>query len=238
MIRIKKASGHIEVVLSFVIFISFVIFLFAMFPVYQIKKSEIGLDSAERGILNFTSAKANYFVIVLNKSTQCFSYPSQDISSKLIVRNSSGGRINAKSEGGIWYVQETALLNDKFYGFYYSSEFSEEGYGVISGECKNLTNQSISYEIGLVRRDEVVSYSKMASLINNYNLKYGEIRGNFSMPAGENFEFSVVDLKGNIILNASRKKPERTTVLSRNTPIQMVYNNGTYVFGMLNTRTW
>jgi len=250
MIRIKKitgkkASGHIEIVLSFIIFISFVIFLFSVFPVYQIKKSEIGLDSAERGIINFTSAKVNYFALFLNRSAECFSHPTKELSSKVIAMDFEGDRITAKSENDNWYIKDTDYSypgHGKFYGIYYSGEFSEEGYDTIPGdlstECKNLTDQDIGYEIGLVREDYAPSYDKTVSLIEKYNAHYEEVRGNFSIPAGENFEFSIVDLKGNILLNASRNKPERTTVLSRNTPVQMVYKNGTYVFGMLNVRTW
>jgi len=241
----KKATGHIEIVLSFIIFIGFVIFLFSVFPVYRIKKSEIGLDSAERGIMNFTSAKVNYFALFLDRGAECFSHPIKELSSKVIAMDFEGKRITAKSKNDNLYIKDTDyshLGHGKFYGIYYSGEFSEEGYDAIPGdlatECKNLTDQGIDYGVGLVREDYAVSYNKTVKLIDQYNNRYEEVRGNFSIPAGENFEFSITDLKGNIILNASRKKPERTTVLSRNTPIQMVYKNGTYVFGMLNVRTW
>ena len=234
----KRASGHIEIVLSFVIFISFIIFLFSVFPVYQTKKSEVGLDSAERGIINFTSVSVNYFSLVLEESAGCFSYPSQDLSSKIIVRNFEGVRVNAKSLGGIWYIKDAG--NGNFYGIYYSSEFSEEGYDAFDQTegCDDLAGQDISYRVGLARTDNLISYDKAVNLTYRYNLNYGELKGNFSLPAGENFGFGINDLKGKIILNTSNKRPERTTVLSRNKPIQMVYQNGTYVFGMLNTQTW
>ncbi|MFH1710732.1 MAG: hypothetical protein ABH840_00300 [Nanoarchaeota archaeon] len=242
MFNIKKASGHVEVVLSFVIFIGFVIFLFSVFPVYQNKKSEIGLDSAERGILNFTLVEVNYFDIVLEGSTECFSYPSKDISSKIIVRDFEGKRLEGKSVGDILYIRDEDYSlpgHGKFYGIYYSSEFSEQGCDNIdTGACESLEDQSIDYEVGLVREDYMVAYNKVLDLTGEYKLNYGSVRGNFSIPKGENFEFAIADLKGKIILNATRKKPERTTVLSRNTPVQMVYQNGTYVFGMLNIKIW
>ena len=249
--RTKKASGHIEIVLSFVIFIGFVIFLFAMFPVYQTKKSEIGLDSAERGILNLTSVEVNYFSIIFTdhykryKNYQCFYYPARDASSKIVVKNASGDRVNATSIGSNWYVCDQSWTQgnyDTFYGFYYSSEFLEEGYGLPSPipNCADLKvkNDQVGYDIGLVRADYMISYNKTVNLTRTYSDSYESVKGDFSIPAGENFEFAITDLKGNIILNVSRNKPERTTVLSRNTPIQMVYKNGTYVFGMLNVKTW
>jgi len=248
-IKNKKASGHIEIILSFVIFTSFVIFLFTTFPVYQTKKSEIGLDSAERGILNFTSAKVSSFSLVFtdNRDQSCFFYPSKDALSEVIVKNSTGDRVNAETSGINWYVYDANWkpgLNDKFYEIYYSSEFSEAGYEIPASlknnECKDLKTGggNWGYSIGILRQDYKMSYNMTVSLISLYNSSYDSVKGNFSIPKGENFEFSIVDLKGKTLLNASRNKPERTAVLSRNTPIQMVYKNGTYVFGMLNVKIW
>ncbi|MBU4086862.1 MAG: hypothetical protein KKB21_04785 [Nanoarchaeota archaeon] len=232
---VKKASGHIETVLSFVIFISFVIFLFAIFPVYQPQKSEIGLDSAERGVINFAAIRVDYMTLVLNQPTSCFSYPAINSASKIIVRDSSGERVNAKSDGINWYISGSG----SFYGVYYSTEFSEGGYDEFdSTDCLSLGEQGISYESGLERHDIVVSYRRVLELIELYKSSYESVRNNFSIPSRENFGFAITDLRGRYLLNISKSRPERTSVLVRNTPIQMVYENGTSVFGMLNIQSW
>lgn len=234
----KRGNGHIETVLSFIIFISFVIFLFSVFPVYKSGKSKVGLDSAERGILNFTGSKLTYFTIAINGTpSKCF-YFDYYVSGKAIVKNASGERVEAKSSGDRIYINDSS----DFYNIYISDEFVENSFPIEN--CENLSklphdlSHDLNYEKGLVREEDVISYNKTLALIERYNSSYATLKTGFGIPKGEDFGFRITDLKGIVMLNTTKKRIDRIEVLASNVPEQVIYENGSSVFVMLNIQTW
>ena len=71
MIKNKKGISHIEVIISLVIFIGFLIFLFVFLkPVRNREISQTILDTAENGILDFLEVDYNYISVKLKLLTQ------------------------------------------------------------------------------------------------------------------------------------------------------------------------
>lgn len=233
----KGSSGHIEIVISFLIFISFVIFLFSVFPVYKSGKSEVGLDAAEHGILNFASEDVYYFTVILNLTEQlkedcfCIYYASQNPGNP-IAKNESGNLVNTT-----FSLADGICINDKekFHVIYSSYEFKETP--VDKSKCKILSKLSGDYLIGLESSTRMIFYDKVVSLTNEYNSNYEKLKGDFGVPKKEDFKFKITDLKGAEILGTA-KNTGRVEVLARNIPGQLAYENGSSVFVMLNIQAW
>jgi len=232
----KKALAiHVEMILSFIIFVGFVIFLLAAFPVYKPSKSTLGLDAAERGVSDYVSSNVKYFTVVLNKtvSKTCFCFENNSGIDRVVAMDEHGGII------GSYYYNGLICINDKedFHSVYSSTEFREERF---TGECENLDNTTRGYLIGLEDDISMASYNKIANLTKIYNTDYENLKNRMSIPAGEDFGFRVVDLKGREILNLSamKNKPAKTQVSARSFPAQIVYENGSFVFAMINVQEW
>lgn len=233
----KKASGHIETVISFVIFIGFLIFLFSVFPVYTPEKSIVGLDSAERGILNLASMQVKQSTIVLNSvvsEKSCFCFTSTTLS-KVVVRDE-----NSKPVSSSYFPADRKLCingGERFYEIYSSDDFIETAF--VPDDCRILTGEE--YSVGFVREIEAVSRDKLAGLASDYNSDYAKLKQELNLPKTDDFGFKINDIRGASILpeiNASRSKPEKTEILARNVPVEIFFNNGTSIFAMINIQTW
>lgn len=234
----KKALAiHVEMVLSFIIFIGFIIFLLAAFPVYKSSKSTIGLDAAERGISDFVRLDVRYFTVVLNKTiasgNNCFCFENSSQLDKVVAVNDGGELIGANYSDGWVCINDT----DSFHSIYSSSDFKEASF---TGECENLNKTLNDYLIGLEDDIEMVSYNKTLKLIENYTSNYENLKKSLGIPIKENFGFKVVNLKGEEILGLKAMKniPAKTQVLARNVPVQIAYGNGSFVFAMINVQEW
>jgi len=231
-IKTKQGFSHIEVVLSFVIFLGFLIFLFAIFNPFKINsKSDVYIDITERAIMDNISAKVDFFTMKLKEDASgCFYFTYGLNLSNIVVKDNSYSRTDASS---ILIDNKKQIKIDgagNFFYIYSSDEFEES---VVSGSCEELTGDE--YNIGLFRSYEMVSFSKLNSLAENYNSDYLNLKKGMGLT--KDFSFNVRESSGNITLTTNKKTP-KTEVFARDKPIQLVYQNGSFKYAILNIKTW
>lgn len=226
----KRGMEHVEVILSFVIFIGFLIFLLVIFrPFEKADKSSVYLDTVERGIKDFANIQVNYTSLILNNSfIGCFyiNYPCD----KVIVKDKDDNIINAKCGEGKVYIGGSG----KFYSIYSSEEFEENSFDVRG--CQFLDESN--YSFGLFRSYDMVLYERLLGLKEKYETDYTGIKKDFNLPASENFAFTIKDTTQNIMMQTNKTVPKRLTVLARDAPIQIIYKNGTIKYAILNVQNW
>lgn len=233
MMENKKGISHIEIILSFVIFVGFSIFLFAIFKPFNIsQENDIYLSILERNIENFSDVEVNISVLSLNqKPDNCF-YLAYNTSS-IIVKNESYSNVKAFSEK----TNEIKVYingSENFYYIYSSNEFNENGF---NGEnCNKLENAN--YSLGLFRRFSMFSYRRLEKLNDSYNKDYENLKKELSIPETRDFSFSIKDSLSNNLINTERKTPSRIKILARDTPIRIAYQDGTLKYAIMNVRTW
>jgi hypothetical protein len=232
---IKKGASNLEIILSFVIFVGFIFFLFLAFPLNRTQTSTVGLDSAERAIMNFTNIDLVYFSAVFSDESMaqnektCFSFQPGRILDKVIALDENDNRVNAMSDGESINVEG----NGRFFQFYSSNEFVENSF---NEDCTQMN--SSDYGIGLVREYSVLSGSRIELLKGMYDKDYLNLVINFSLPSKSNFGFTLREINGTEIMNATRKKPVRGNVLARDLPVQIVYSDGELKYAMMRIETW
>lgn len=207
-----------------------------MFPITSTEKSKVGLDAAEQGIINFSSSELTYFTVSFNETEinknnrGCFKFnPEIDITN-ITVLDENDIRVNAT-----WKNKKIIVNGTKgFYQFYSSPEFTEAEFEY-SG-CDEITEKD--FKIGLIRKYEVLSYNKIKNLNDSYSSSYNNLKINFNIPKRENFGFILRWVDGKEIFSAMKNKPERGEILARDTPVQMIYSNGTSRYGILHIETW
>ena len=117
----KGAVSHIEMILSFIIFVGFLIFLFAIFKPFRIaSSSETYVDVVERGIKENVSVNVNFQTLKLTGTNPgCFCIPYS--LKKVIVKNVNEVKIldsNVETDGNRLCIKNSQIF------FYISS--SEE----------------------------------------------------------------------------------------------------------------
>ncbi|MEK6820603.1 MAG: hypothetical protein AABX71_02725 [Nanoarchaeota archaeon] len=234
--RGKKGASHIEIVLSFVIFLGFLIFLIAIFKPFDIiRGGETYLDIAERGIKEKGSVELRFLTLKLdeNKSLEkcfCFDYGFEDV----IVKDKNYEVVNARSKKG---KEEKICIDSAEYFFYIYSykDFVENNFD--SSECISLGEGD--YTLGLFRSYDLLSWKKLNSIREEYEANYTDIKSEFGVPASKDFSFSIRKTgEDEVILETEKKPGKGVRVLARSSPVQIAYSNGTLKYAILNIQTW
>lgn len=222
----KKGISHVEVVLSFVIFLGFLIFLISIFRPFKVTSGD-NLDLLERGIKEYASTDINFVTLKLNSPASCFSFNYN--LSNIIVKTETGiAEAYSKKENSLEKIYIKGL--GEFFYIYSNEDFAEKSF---SDSCISLDESN--YTLGLFRNYNIFSFDKLKNLAENYYLDYENLsRG---LAAGKDFAFSLKNYEGISILNALRNIP-KTSVYARDLPIQIVYNNATFEYAVLNIKTW
>jgi len=229
----RKGISHIEIILSFVIFAGFLIFLLAIFnPFRSYNPSSVYLNILERGIINNISSKVDFFTLRLNKNIpNCF-YFSYDMGLKNVsAKDKDYNKVEAKSILAGDKKQITVNGVGDFYYIYGYEGFEEDNINQVCKELKKVDD----YTIGLSRTYDMVSFTKLLAFQERYNSDYTGLKK--ELETTQDFSFNVKDSLGNVSLSVTKNVP-KTNVFSMNAPIQIVYNNGSFKYAILNIQTW
>lgn len=223
----KGAFGHIEIILSFIIFAGFVLFLFVFLnPLKKATISEQELDIAERSIFNNLKIQLNYTTInveTIPGGQICFEF-NYITDSNIYVEDISGERVPAKAEGGKIYIQGTG----GFYYIYFSSEFGEDS-------VSNCYSNPIT-EIGTKKKLEVLYYPYIEEFKLNYEENYEGLKENLGITT--DYGFVIYDSLREIEkINIMKDKTGRE-IFSVDKGYQMLYQNGSREYVKVNLQIW
>ncbi len=237
----KKAVSHVDIILSFVIFTGFLIFLIAIFKPFKISGGEeVYLDMAERKIRDLTSTEVKFLTIRLNANTEiencfCFDYDFSNVT----VKNKNYSFVNAlsKEKGKGRKGRKVCIDNKEVFFYIYSCEdFKEERFD--SSNCIDLEENN--YTLGLFRKYDMASWRKLNELNKSYEENYDEVKNEIGLPGSKDFSFNIrkTEAAGEVILRVKKEPPKGVKVLARDIPIQIVHENGTLNYAILNIRVW
>lgn len=227
----KKGMSHIEVILSFVIFVGFLIFLLAIFNPFKSEgKDRSYLDVLERAIIQNTSIEVEFMSVNIETlQNECFSldYALDNI----IVRDENKNIIPGYSSNNKLFING---IGKKFLYIYSSEAFEEQTF---SGECNQLS-EGTDYTLGLYRVEKYISNDSLNEIKNKIDdaTIYMELKRYYEIPNSMEFSFSVRDTAG-IYLISSRTKDAKE-IISRDIPIQIIFKDGSIKVAILNIKIW
>ena len=226
----KKAMGHVEMIISFVIFVSIITFLLIMFRpmIVFTKTTSASLDISESQILENISIKLTVQSINISNEVldgNCVSLAKPEaIQDKIIMRNSTYNRINVKSDG-------TSIKFEKsgnFYRIYSSEEFAESNYNPV--ECL-----SQNYDLGVVKTYYKVSETYLNSLFGNYTADYQTLKTQLGLK--NDFNLILRD-NGGELSRAEIYKPSGIEIMARDVLIEILDKDGNVKSVILNIQVW
>jgi len=252
----KKRGSHVGIVLSFVIFVTFLVFLYTIVePEIRVQQDrESLLDYLKIELMEEFSANLTSVTISINKTTYIHNCVILEnltneagIGSSLIVKDEIGNfaAANLSENDYTGLIINRENVENVFFKIYNSEEFSElEEREVKWGECTSLEKDEewrgkpSGYSIPLIIKNEYVFEKKVVELINEYESEgvYENLRKELKIPSGTEFGFSFTYSNGTIIETKEKEIPTKVQV--REIPVQYVDKEANILLGSMNIKIW
>jgi len=238
MIKNKSAQGHVEIIFSFVIFILFLsLLLFFFNPFKTENRTETYLDLVQNQIEKRITKEIDLLTLSINQSSSvsgCKYFPYNYSKNNSIITKDLSENIFSSNYD---YINEKIYINfldtNKFYLIYFSDDFN-----ATSGCNDGIPLESGNYTLGLLRTYDVVSFKQLnENLSIEYNNNYNDLKKKIGIPQTKDFALNFYKIDKTPILNLG-KSPEKTITYARTVPIQLVYENGTFIYGFMQIKIW
>jgi len=206
---LKRSQGHVEVILSMILFIGALIFIFVFLNPAIKKKEDINIDKIQEKIINNISSTIGKLAVVTESVGDCYSLDevNDDYGNNFIeVRN-----------------------DERSYTIYYGDFFDYDFIEVIS--CP------LNFKLGSYTEEKIIVYEKIQKLKNNYN-NYNLLKRNLGVD-DFSFKVKNIDGNIIEELSVSDEKiPINVDVASKDITIRVMNNKAEISEYILNLKTW
>jgi hypothetical protein len=238
LIRGRKGQTHVEMVLSFVIFLGFVLFLFFIFNPFQQTANPKLVDFAINKIENEVSVNLRSVGVKFERDSDtpppdpvysnCFSLPAVDLVDDLgddefecrgknvVVKNSEGVRVDASYDLATGNLLIEAKDVKNFFTIYCAEGLVQEGSLI---NCESVPN-----ELTIVVEKKVWSEAKLVEFKSRYDSNYKDLRKKI---VGRD-DFGLRILEAGFVdvtrggLNMPEEQPKGLTVYAKTLPVQVM----------------
>lgn len=234
----KKAS-HVGLVLSFVIFITFIIFIYSITsPLTTVDRGKQDLlEFLKVELINeFSSDMTTETILITNTEVpNCVKIDTEGESSMITIAKDEGtGEIlESYFDGGEVEIKRNGATRIKVY---YSNKFINEKEEI---GCTAKIVEGDDFNFGLIRtleyvfNNSIVNFSQYISTPENYEA----VKEKFNIPASDNFGFVFEDGDRNVIVETQEKEVS-TDIYVEEIPIQYVDNEANIKPGFLKIKVW
>jgi len=236
----KRGLSHLEAILSFVLFIGFLIFAFFFFNPFESNRLlDSSLEYAANEIYDVSEVQLeSYSVVIGNDVSDRFvgfeidrvDPPEFDVN--VSVKDEQGNLLDAEYENGIVYVdRDHEGVSANFLTVVFAEGFLEEE---VSGA---VILEKANYSISSSDISKIVSELRLVDLNYSYHGDYIGLKKDFNLPNRIDFGF-ILMVEGDIRVDAERSIPDNLEVVSRTDRIELLDRDGGVVFADLVIKTW
>ena len=179
----NKKGSHIGVILSFIIFVTFVVFMITVLkPTSNIPYKGLSLvNSLKTNVENYVSVEVTSFIFTLQGTATCVSFDESNFSLSYLnhsVRNQNNEIPNSYRNSTILYIENSA--SDTIYKVDYSTQ--ELNYTLFENPqgCEELTMNSI-------KKDKKIVEPKIIELITKQEMNYSGLKQDLKISSNKNF---------------------------------------------------
>lgn len=210
-IRYRKSQSHVEMILSFTLFVGVLIIVFIFInPFSKSGEKNNDIEQFFNIFLNEISLNAGKISVIVNSDNDCYNRPSQFGEKFIEVQDSS---------------------NQRKYTLYFSDSF---GIGSISCSARAKRN----YTLGVYSEESIILYEKIANLKTRYESDYESLKQSLGILG--DFSWTFKNLNGEEIsqLSVSREIPSGLNVETKEIPVIIIDKSGRFYEYMLNFKVW
>jgi len=252
----NKNGSHVDVIISFVIFISFVAFLYILLqPTLTLKQSkQSSAESLEKSLINnLSNGSTNNLTIIslsarvqgsLQNSIKLTGFLSNaNIGNTLTVRNSTNYLFPVYNTSSDLYIDVSSGKSSSYlFSIYYSPAFSPILGGTLNPNNNlQMGSSQNNYTIGQAQPVSSLSQNifdfNVRSLINTYNSNYDYLKSWFNVSPSNNFGFNFT-YQNQTSIGTRDNVPQFAEVYSEAFPLLYTAGNSTLQSGLLTVRIW
>lgn len=238
----KRGISHVEVLLSFLVFMGFVIFALYFFsPLQSSRLVDSSLSYAFREVKqNAVSEIEVYSVLIpsevkneIGKSIKAIVGDAANPSDNEKVRvEHKNGAVNAKEENGEVIFE---IANDFFNS---DNGFAEIKFGEDFDEPELPSDQLVSENADVISSNvlKLVSEKKIRDLESVYENDYVGLKNRFNLPSRINFGFKLEFENDEV--EADKNKPEGVEVFVKSERVEVLRIDGNTEFADLIVKIW
>lgn len=249
MIMNKKGS-HIGVIISFIIFIGMIVFLYSVLSPNLnfgqdkstlVNSLQLELKSSLSGDLTTVSVYAN------DTSSNCVNFSDFALNANLgslrAIAQNQNGKVETSGVSGNGFYIIKSESGEKFFTIYDSTNFSQSAIIPPAESCTTLDYGpgAGNYTISQEKTGEYVFESAIKSMISKYGtgdgINYGVLKSQLGVSGQNNFGFDFIYQNGTSIGTLNQIQSS-TNVYSQSFPIDYVSVNGSIESGSLVVRVW
>lgn len=239
MKRRDKKGSHVEIIISFIIFVTFIFFLFSMI------EPSIGTNKEKENIINHIEAtltdliSADMTIITINvlssTSQECIELNNEidglGINSRVVAKGSSEQSFNCSTSADLTDLRiERDSTSDSFLKIYSSNAFSPVESS--SSTCQSV-QRNAEYSLGLTKTSNYIFESKMLDLLGEDR---ETLRDTLNVPDGVSFGYGLVLSNGTTI--ETSEEEISTSIYIREKSIEYVDLEGNILMGYLKIKIW
>lgn len=234
----RKGLSHIEFVVSFVIFIGFIVFAFVFFnPLSSQRTLKSTMDYAWIEVSQEGKEKVETYSVSIDPINNPLNTDLKirinnvPLNYNASVEDVDGVPINTHRDStGIVYFSR-ASINDMFFRIRYSPSLTDSIAPLPS--ATELTN---NYAISSSQVEDFYFESLFLELNNSYYSNYSELKEELNLPNRMDFGFIVTF--GNSEIRAVNEIPSGIEVLSKNDRVEVIRNSGRHEYGEVTVLVW
>ncbi len=243
---ISKKGSHVGVVVSFVIFVTFLVFLYTIIQPVTVREKDKSyiLDYIALNLLGNTTGNMSTMIVNVLEPVG----PQPCVNLKQIINDQQISEymlehlIFQTSEETFTYdVNDLNIRVNTGLGFqgvitvFYSDDIIPLPYDGPSG-CSPK-----NYPVGYVKTFSEIFETKMYKLNETYYVNYEGLKVELGIPEGTEFNFYIYNSQRSeppIIKAEIQEPPTDRSVFVEETPIQYIDENGNTLFGFLKIEVW
>ena len=236
----QRKGTHIGVVLSFVIFITFLIFLYMeVQPTINLDEKKNLLEFVENGIIGKSSADLTSVSLFIDKNNpqNCVElvnfFSNVGVGEKVIVTNDVAKIDQVSKSGNNLLILRNS--GDLFFKIYESEEFTAINTGTL-GTCQPLNEVNNGYILGLIKTNKQIFETKIIKLINDYYADYELFKEEIGVGLGDEFGFGFTYNNGTVI--KTKETNVSVSVYADEIPIQYISDSAALEPGFLSVKVW
>jgi hypothetical protein len=235
----NKKGSHVGVVLSFVIFVTFLVFLFSIFgsPIKLPSNKDALIDHIEIEFTNKFSSNLTILTISPAPGETCLKIENDQLFLPIlnaIVKNKDWDIVNSKSNQNNKNLIFEKTSDEDFFRIYYSEEDFDDFSEGVPGNCQEILNEG---EINFFRENQYFNINKIDEFFSQYESNYSKLKSDFNFPMNNDFSLSFVDSEKNVI-NETEQRDITTNIYSREIPVQYFDELANINSGFINIKVW
>ncbi|MDD5149131.1 MAG: hypothetical protein PHC28_01440 [Flavobacterium sp.] len=225
----KKSLSHVEMMISFSLFVIFLILLFAIFnPLETSSSNEVSLSIIEKWINENAEIDVKTSTLIIQTASvgDCFSVDK--ISEEKVVAFKDEKKIISENSDKTFLENKGAGVYSLYFSDYFSSgNFDEDCVALSDGE----------YSFGVTKDEKFLLVSKVEKLEENYYSDYESLKKEIGI-SGNDFEFILQEINGKKIINATMNEPSGVNIYSENINVEVIDENANIKNLILNLKIW